>query len=98
MRSPILPPGLCKAMAATRYVATSACVTVPGSWRTSREMAGTATAIIVEFSGIRDAARHAATSPRVVESAMGDGASLEQVDRAATERELDVVPGGSEYA
>src|SRR5690242_5258180 len=61
-------------------------------------MSGTATAIIVELSGIRDAAKQAATRPRVVPGATSTSATrdrppLEQVELTGGERELDVMPG-----
>ena len=98
-RSPSFPPGPCRAIAAIRYVATSAWVTSAGSWSTVRAIEGTATAIIVEFSGISAAASSAPASPRAVPrsdaagagSAMRDRTSLQQEQPLAGERELDVV-------
>src|SRR4051794_28334050 len=55
-------------------------------------MSGTATAIMVEFSGISAAAKQAATSPRPgPPSAMCDRSPLQQVQPAVAEGELDVV-------
>ena len=63
-RSASFPPGLCRAIAVMRYVATSACVTVVTECPNSAATAGTATATMVEFSGIRLAVSRAANSLR----------------------------------
>src|SRR5688500_4868852 len=65
-------------------------------------MSGSATAIIVEFSGISVAASDAATrrTPRLVAGTVsdtGDRASLEQEELTVPEGELDVMVGRAEH-